>query len=69
MAERGIEIATELLFGHCHIVAFFIDALSPHPHLADIQVVVGAAMSREKVRMLGNEMQAREWFERIARRL
>lgn len=50
-------------------MAFFIDALSPHPHLADIQVVVGAAMSREKVRMLGNEMQAREWFERIARRL
>lgn len=63
-----IEIATEILFGHCQVVAFFIDALSPHPHMSDIQVVIGAAMSRDEVRMLGNEMQAREWFERIARR-
>jgi methylglyoxal synthase len=63
-----IEIATEILFGECHIVIFFIDPLHPHPHIEDIRVVFGACMIQDKVRMLTNEMQAREWMERVVKR-
>jgi methylglyoxal synthase len=63
-----IEIATEVLFGRCHVVIFFVDPLRPHPHIEDIRVVFGACMIHDHVRMLTNEMQAREWIERVARR-
>jgi methylglyoxal synthase len=63
-----IEIATEILFGRCHIVVFFIDPLHSHAHIEDIRVVFGACMIQDHVRMLTNEMQAREWIERVARR-
>jgi len=63
-----IEIATEILFGRCHVVVFFIDPLNPHPHIEDIRVVFGACMIQDEVRMLTNEMQAREWIERVVRR-
>jgi len=63
-----IEIATEVLFGRCHVVIFFIDPLHPHPHIEDIRVVFGACMIQDHVRMLTNEMQAREWIDRVARR-
>lgn len=62
-----IEIATEILFGCCHVVVFFIDPLNPHPHIEDIRVVFGACMIQDKVRMLSNEMQARDWMSRIVR--
>jgi len=63
-----IEIATEVLYGRCHVVVFFIDPLNPHPHIEDIRVVFGACMIQDKVRMLANDMQARDWMERIVRR-
>lgn len=63
-----IEIATEILFGRCHVVVFFIDPLNPHPHIEDIRVVFGACMIHDHVRMLTNEMQAREWMERVVKR-
>ncbi len=63
-----IEIASEILFGRCHVVVFFIDPLNPHPHIEDIRVVFGACMIQDKVRMLTNEMQAREWMERVVKR-
>lgn len=66
-----IEIATEILFGRCHIVVFFIDPLHPHPHIDDIRVVFGACMAEivnNDVRMLTNEVQAREWIEEAVRR-
>jgi methylglyoxal synthase len=63
-----IEIATEILFGQCHIVVFFVDPLRPHPHIEDIRVVFGACMIQDQVRMLTNEMQAREWMDRVVKR-
>ena len=66
-----IEIATEILFGRCHTVVFFIDPLRPHPHIDDIRVVFSACMAeikRNHVRMLTNEVQAREWIEEAVRR-
>lgn len=62
-----IEIATEILFDRCQVVIFFVDPLHPHPHTDDIRVVFGAAMRRATVRMLANEMQAREWMGRVVR--
>ncbi|MBI5646917.1 MAG: methylglyoxal synthase [Ignavibacteriae bacterium] len=62
-----IEIATEILYGDCHAVVFFIDPLHPHPHIEDIRVVFGACMIQDHVRMLTNEMQAREWMQRVVR--
>jgi len=67
-----IEIATEILFDRCHTVIFFIDPLKPHPHIDDIRVVFGACMAEIKnydVRMLSNEVQAREWIEEGVRRI
>lgn len=66
-----IEIATEILFGRCHIVIFFIDPLHPHAHIDDIRVVFSACMAEianNEVRMLTNEVQAREWIEEAVRR-
>jgi methylglyoxal synthase len=62
-----IQIATEILFGKCHVVIFFIDPLNPHPHIEDIRVVLGAGMTQDRVRMLTNEVQAREWMDRVVR--
>ncbi len=62
-----IEISTEILFGRCHVVFFFVDPFVPHPHIDDIRVVFGACMIHDKVRMLANEMQAREWMEHVAK--
>ena len=62
-----IEIATEILYGRCDVVFFFIDPLNPHPHIEDIRVVFTACMINDKVRMLTNEMQAREWIQRVVR--
>lgn len=62
-----IEIATEILFGECDVVVFFVDPLRPHPHVEDIRVVFGACMIQDQVRMHTNEMQAREWMQRVVR--
>ncbi len=62
-----IEIATEILFGGCHVVVFFVDPLHPHPHTEDIRVIFGACMINDKVRMLSNEIQARDWMDRMIR--
>lgn len=62
-----VEIATQILFGACHVVIFFIDPLHPHPHTEDIRVVFGACMIENNVRMLSNEMQARDWMDRLVR--
>ena len=57
-----LEIATEVLFGVCHVVVFFTDPLRPHPHADDIRAVFGACMRQDQVRMFSNERQARHWF-------
>lgn len=61
-----VEIATEILFG-CDVVIFLIDPLHPHPHTDDIKVVFGACMINNQVRMLSNEVQARDWIDRLVR--
>jgi methylglyoxal synthase len=66
-----IEIATEILFNRCHVVIFFIDPLNPHPHIDDIRVVFSACMAEianNDVRMMTNEVHAREWMEEAVRR-
>lgn len=66
-----IEIATAVLFNECHAVIFFIDPLNPHPHIEDIRSVFSACMAEienNDVRMLTNEVQAREWIEEVVRR-
>ena len=62
-----IEIATEILFGRCHIVIFFMDPLNPHPHIDDIRTVFEACMIRDQVLMITNEMHAREFMSRVVR--
>jgi len=62
-----IEIATEILCGGCHVVIFFVDPLHPQPHVEDIRVVFGACMINEQVRMLSNEIQARDWMDSVVR--
>lgn len=63
-----MEIATEILYGRCDIVIFFIDPLHPHRHSDDIRVVFAACMLHNEVRMLTNELQAREWMGEVVRR-
>ncbi|MBE0635620.1 methylglyoxal synthase [Candidatus Bipolaricaulota bacterium] len=58
-----LEIATEVLFGTCHVVVFFTDPLRPHPHADDIRSVFGACMRQDHVRMFSNERQTRRWFD------
>lgn len=58
-----LEIATEILFGACHVVVFFTDPLRPHPHADDIRSVFGACMRQDQVRMFSNERQVRRWFD------
>ncbi len=62
-----VEIATQILFGACNVVIFFVDPLHPHPHTEDIRVVFGACMVQNQVRMLSNEVQARNWMDRLIR--
>jgi methylglyoxal synthase len=62
-----IEIATEIPFGCCQAVIFFIDPLNPHPHIEDIRTVLGSCMLKDEVRMFTNEMQARDWMQRVIR--
>jgi methylglyoxal synthase len=62
-----IEIATEVLYGRCDVVIFFIDPLHPHPHIEDIRVVFAACMIENQTRMLTNEVQAREWMDVVVR--
>jgi methylglyoxal synthase len=62
-----IEIATEILYGMCDIVVFFIDPLRPHPHVEDIRVVFQVCMLMDKVVMITNEMHAREFMSRVVR--
>ncbi|MFQ5526312.1 MAG: methylglyoxal synthase [Thermoanaerobaculia bacterium] len=62
-----IEIATEILYGGCQVVIFFVDPLRPHPHTDDIRVIFGACMIQDHVRMLSNEVQARDWMDRVVR--
>ncbi|MBR30754.1 MAG: methylglyoxal synthase [Spirochaetaceae bacterium] len=62
-----IEIAVEVLFDQCDVIIFFVDPLHPHPHTDDIRVVFAAAMRTPTVRVLANEMQAREWMDRVVR--
>ncbi|MDD8026741.1 MAG: methylglyoxal synthase [Acidobacteriota bacterium] len=58
-----IEIATEILYGRCDVVIFFVDPMHAHPHIEDIRVVFAACMIENEVRMLTNEVQAREWMD------
>jgi methylglyoxal synthase len=66
-----IEIASEVLLARCNIVIFFVDPLNPHPHIDDIRVVFSACMAEiynNDVRILTNEVQARDWIEEAVRR-
>ncbi len=66
-----IEIATEILFDRCHVVVFFVDPLHPHAHIDDVRVVFGVCMAEiegNDVRLLTNELHAREWMEHAVRR-
>ncbi len=66
-----IEIATEILFDRCHVVIFFVDPLHPHAHIDDVRVVFGVCMAEiegNDVRLLTNELHAREWMENAVRR-
>jgi len=64
-----IEIATEILYGNCDVVIFFVDPLHAHPHTEDIRVIFRACMTNEHVRLLSNEQQAREWMDRTVKRM
>jgi len=62
-----IEIATEILYGRCDIVIFFVDPLHPQPHREDILVVFQACMVKPEVLMITNEMHAREFMTNVVR--
>jgi methylglyoxal synthase len=63
-----IQIATEILFARCDVIVFFLDPLRPHPHADDIRVVLAACMVENNVRILTNEVEARDWMEEVVRR-
>jgi len=63
-----IQIATEILAGRCDVVVFFVDPLHPQPHADDIRTVFAACMIENNVRMLTNEVQAREWMDEVVRK-
>lgn len=60
-----IQIATEILLGRCDVVIFFLDPLRPHPHADDIRVVLSACMVENNVRILTNDVEARDWMEEV----
>jgi methylglyoxal synthase len=63
-----LEIAAEVLFDRCQVVVFFVDPLHPHPHTEDIRVVFSVCMGEppnNKILMLSNELQSREWFDTV----
>jgi methylglyoxal synthase len=62
-----IEIATEVLYGRCDVVVFFLDPRHPHPHIEDIRTVFSACMREQETLMLTNEFQARSWMENAVR--
>jgi methylglyoxal synthase len=57
-----IEIAVEMIFKRCDVAVFLVDPLSAHPHSEDIKVLFGAAILN-RVRLLTNERQARDWMD------
>ncbi len=63
-----IQIATEILYRRCDVVIFFLDPMRPHPHADDIRVVLSACMVENNVRILTNEVEARDWMEEVVRR-
>jgi len=62
-----IEIATEVLYGHCDVVIFFLDTQNPHPHTEDIRTLFAACMRTKGVLMLTNEEHARDWMNKVMR--
>jgi methylglyoxal synthase len=62
-----IEIATEVLYGHCDVVVFFRDPQSPHPHIEDIRTLFAACMRTRDVLMFTNEEHARDWMKEVVR--
>jgi len=62
-----IEIATAVLHDKCDVVIFFMDPLTPHPHIEDIRVVFEACMVKDQVVMITNERHAREFMCRVVR--
>lgn len=62
-----IEIATEILFGQCHIVIFFVDPLHPHPHIDDIRTVFESCMLQKGVIIITNETHCREFMKEVVR--
>ena len=62
-----IEIATEVLYGRCDVVIFFLDPRHPHPHIEDIRTIFSACMREQETLMLTNEFQARSWMENAVR--
>lgn len=62
-----IEIATEILYGHCDVVVFFIDPQKAHPHTEDIRALFAACMRTKDVLMFTNEEHARDWMNKIVR--
>jgi len=62
-----IEIATEVLYGHCDVVVFFIDPQKPHPHTEDIRTLFAACMRTKGVLMFTNEEHARDWMNEVVR--
>lgn len=62
-----IEIATEVLYGQCDVVIFFLDPRSPHPHIEDIRTLFAACMRTKDVLMFTNEEHARDWMKNVVR--
>lgn len=62
-----IEIATEILYGRCHVVVFFLDPQSPHPHIEDVRTLIAACMRKRGVLMFTNEEHARDWMNKAVR--
>jgi methylglyoxal synthase len=60
-----IQIATMILFARCDVVIFFLDPLRPHPHADDIRVVLSACMVENNVRILTNDVEARDWMDEV----
>jgi len=62
-----VEIATEILYGHCDVVIFFVDPQTPHPHIEDVRTLFTACMRKGGVLIFTNEEHARDWMNTVVR--
>ena len=61
------EIATEVLFEKCKVIFLFPDPNDPLSYLDETKALIGTTMINERIRLITNDFQGRDWLEHIVR--